>query len=303
MFIILKALILYASDTPELLPYFSRDFTKRLNEEKIFEAYQDKSIANVWMFNNVEIASSHDIEKKLLSLIENLKKNSITAKTACKQMMGVFENNPVEISKSILAEFYFWSFIRELNSSKDSIEYFSAYEKYATLAQKDELESQLDSSLLKKIQQFSKQIQIKQKKIQILNSNNCLVYINGQIEKSNFVYLPKSLHSTISAKCNIGTFAQTFVPLQVQSVKIEPHIPNHLKQMPSISTLPKDLIAQEKVDRVVLIYWSKGMGYIDSLILDAKNFETLKSIHLSLKDKKDFDRVGDRLSFFLNHKG
>jgi hypothetical protein len=214
-------------------------------------------------------------------------------------MQDIFENNPGEISKSTLAEFYFWSFIREINSSKESIEFFSAYEKYATLAQKDELESQIDSGMLKKIQQLSKQSHIKQKKIQILNSKNCLVYINGQSEKSNFVYLPDNLHSTISAKCNMGTFAQTFVPLQIPLIKIEPNLPNHLKQMPPLSTLPKDLIAQEKVDRVVLIYWSKGMGYIDSLILDAKNFETLKSIHLPLKDKKDFDKVGDRLSLFL----
>lgn len=299
--LLLKTILLYVSDSPELMFYFSHDFTNRLNEDQILEAYEDKNITNMWMMNNLQVKSSATIEKQIFEITKKVKSKTLNVSLAENQIQKLLEDNPVPISKSILIPFHFWSFVTNINSYQTSIDHIEYYEKYASIMEKDQLESLVDLSTVKKIEGILNKHPLKQNQIQILSPRNCLVYINGQMTQSDFVTLPQSMHNTISAVCSTGNFSKTFVPKQDPVLKIEPKIQDHMPRMPSLSTLPKDLIAQEKPGQIGLVYWSKRNSYIDCLILNPKNFTIQKSIHLKLETTQDFDRVGDRLSFFLEN--
>lgn len=303
MSLLLKTLILYTSDSPELMLYFSRDFTKRLNENHILESYEDKNIANVWMMNSLQVKSSNTIEKQILEITKKLKSKTIDTAFAENQVQKCLEENPVAVSTSVLIPFHFWSFVANIKSYQTSLGHLEYYEKYASIIEKDRLESLVDLPTARKIEEISNKHPLRQKQIQILGPQNCLVYINGQMVKSEFITLPQSMHSTISAVCSTGNFSKTFLPEKENLLKIEPRIKDHMFKMPSLSALPKNLIAQEKPAQVGLIYWSKKENYIDALILETKKFTTQKSIHLKLETTQDFDNAGDRLSFFLeNHE-
>lgn len=305
-----RALIFYASDDPIWLPYFSNAFTRRISEDGIFDAIQNRDLNKEWMLNSIGNRENVNLENKFLQFsnkIKELIKNGKTQKAqkifiaAMKEASILLANNPSSVSFSY-ATLAFWSTIASLSASNAQAQtksYALIYEKYSSFSIKDALETQVDIKIVDKLKALTTPLLAKQKSVKIINSKNCTVFIDGQELKSTAVILPTKMQSVISASCSNGSFSQIFMAEKYSTIKVSPYLPSLFYSMPSPSALPKEQILAAKPAVVILVFWSHSGKYMDSYLIDPKNFSVVRKTRILLYTKKDLDEAGDNLIAFL----
>ncbi|KAB8033515.1 hypothetical protein [Fluviispira multicolorata] len=302
-----KALVFYASDDPILLRYFSTSFTRRISDDGIYQAIQDRNLNREWMANSSGGKFDVDVEQRLKLYSQNIKeaylikhtaKVSFIARNAMKEAKNLLSHNPVSVGLSY-AELAFWASIANNSIPHVARSYALIYEKYATFALKDHLESQIDVKIINQLKALTAPYLIKQKTVKILNSNKCAIFVDGQELKSKSIQIPAKMSSVISANCTNGSFAQTFTADNLSAVKIVPYFPTAFYSMPNPDTLPKEQILKERVAAVILIYWSHSGRYMDSIFIEPKTFSIVKKTRIALTTRQDLDQAGDNLMAFL----
>ena len=305
-----KAMVFYASDDPLWLPHFSNAFTRRISAEGIFEAIQNNEFNKQWLANslgnkldvNLEITFIHNSNK----IQEYIKNNQLLKarkySIACmKEAVTLLSNNPSSVSFAY-ATLAFWSAVANLNltgSNSIAQSYALIYEKYSSFSIKDSLEAQVELKIVDKLKEITASFLVKQKSIKILNSKNCTVFVDGQELKSATISLPFKMQSVISASCKNGSFSRVFTADKYSSIKISPYLSSTFYNMPSPSVLPKEQILAEHPAVILLIFWSHSGMYIDSYVINSKNFSVVKKTRILLSSKKDLDEAGDNLIAFL----
>lgn len=215
-----KALVLYASDDPIWLPYFSNSFTRRITEDGIFEAIQNRSLNREWMANSVGNNEEVNVDERLSILTNNLKgeykkgnfkKSRKIVLATMKEASSLLSNNPSSVSFSY-AKLAFWAAALSIDSPQLARNPALIYEKYATFSLKDALESLVDAKTVEKIKSLTSFSIANQKTIKVLNSKNCTVFVNGQELKITTVAIPAKMQSVISASCHNGFFLKPLRP-------------------------------------------------------------------------------------------
>ncbi|WP_186644383.1 hypothetical protein [Fluviispira vulneris] len=302
-----KALIFYASDDPILLPYFSSSFTRRIAEDGIYHAVQNRNLNKEWMANSNGSKADIDVEHRFQLYAQNIKthflkkrtaKVSFMARSAMKEALVLLSNNPSSVGFTY-AELAFWAAVANWDIPHVARSYALIYEKYATFALKDKLESQVDVLIINKLKDLTNPYLVKQKTVKLLNTNKCAVFLNGQELKTKIFQLPAKMTSVISANCINGSFSQTFSADRQSVVKISPYFPTSFYSMPDPQGLPKEEILKERAAAVILIYWSHSERYLDSLLIEPKAFSIVKKTRISLSTREDLDQAGDNLMAFL----
>ena len=306
-----KALIFYASDDPIWLPYFSNSFTRRISDDGIYNAIQNRDLNKEWMNNSLGNKENVNLEDKFLQysnklrdyvLENNFSKAQKKSVIYMKDASILLSNNPSSVAFSY-ATLAFWSSISNIKSSSSLVRDFGIiYEKYATFSVKDNLESQVDSKLIDKLKEITSPYIAKQKAIKILNAKNCTIFIDGKELKTSSIMLPPKMQSVISATCSNGIFSKIFIAEKYSSIKITPYVHSSFNTMPTVAALPKDQILSLRPSVVILIYWSHSSKYLDSQLVDPKTFSIVKKTRILLSSKKDLDEAGDNLIVFLKSK-
>jgi len=155
-----KALVFYASDDPIWLPYFSNSFTRRISEDGIYNAVQNRDLNKEWMINSLGNQEDVLVEDKFLLYSNKLRGFILAGNFSKAQKLSVIymrdavlllSNNPSSVSFSY-ATLAFWSAISNLKTSNSlARDYGIIYEKYSSFSVKDNLESQVDSKLIDKL--------------------------------------------------------------------------------------------------------------------------------------------------------
>ncbi|MBX9839888.1 MAG: hypothetical protein K2X69_16420 [Silvanigrellaceae bacterium] len=306
-----KALVFYASDDPIWLPYFSNSFTRRISEDGLYNAIQNRELNKEWMINSLGNQEDVLLEDKFLFYSNKLRGFILAGNFSKAQKLSVIymrdaalllSNNPSSVSFSY-ATLAFWSAVSNLKTSNSlARDYGIIYEKYSSFSVKDNLESQVDSKLIDKLKSITTPFIAKQKSIKILNSKNCTTFIDGQELKSSAIMLPPKMQSVISASCANGSFSQIFIAEKYSSIKISPYMPSSFYSMPSLASLPKEQILSMRPSAIILIYWSHSGKYMESQLIDPKSFSVVKKTRILLSSKKDLDEAGDNLIAFLRSK-
>lgn len=303
-----KVLVLYASDDPLWLPYFSNAFTRRIQNERLYQVFENHEINKEWLLNSIGNLKDMHIEAKLTQYGDKLQEIFLSGKHAKAYKLSnqymqdayyLLANQPASVAYSyaILA---FWASVSNLKYAKaNAIKYAIIYEKYLPLNLKDQLESQVDTHWIDQLKEMTKAYIINQKTVIISNARNCNVYVNGQELKVNKVLLPPKMHSIVSASCAHGFFSQTITAEKISEVKIIPYYPASFHSMPPLTSLPKDLLAQFKLAAILLIYWSHSGKYLEVQIINPKQILVVTKTRIDLSSKKNVDEAGDLLISFL----
>lgn len=143
-----KALVFYASDDPIWLPYFSNSFTRRISDDGVYNAVQNRDLNKEWMINSLGNQEDVHLENKFLFysnklrdyiLADNFKKAQKYSVIYMKDAALLLSNNPssVSFSYSTLA---FWAAVANLKSTNSLVlNYGIIYEKYSSFSVKDAL--------------------------------------------------------------------------------------------------------------------------------------------------------------------
>jgi hypothetical protein len=307
-----KALVFYASDDPIWLPYFSNVFTRRISEDGIFEAVQNRDLNKEWMANSTGNREDINLENKFLQFSTKIKDYVKTGKMQMARKASIFSmkeasillsNNSSSVSFSY-ATLAFWSAVANIHFSDSQVKnYALIYEKYSSFSIKDALEAQVDVKIVDKLKSLTAPLLAKQRSVKILNSKNCAVFIDGQELKSTTVVLPAKMQSVISASCSNGAFSQIFTAEKYTTIRISPYLPSSFYSMPNPSALPKEQILAARPAAVILIFWSHSDKYMESYVIEPKNFSVVKKTRILLSTKKDLDEAGDNLIAFLKSVG
>ena len=303
-----KALVFYASDDPLWLPYFSNAFTRRISEDGIFEAVQNRDLNKEWMANSIGNREDINLENKFFQFSNKIKeyvkagslqKARKFSIASMKEASTLLSNNPSSVSFSY-ATLAFWAAVANINfSDAQTKNYALIYEKYSSFSVKDTLEAQVDVKIVDKLKTLTAPLLAKQRSVRILNTKNCAVFVDGQELKSTSVLLPAKMQSVISASCSNGSFSQTFTADKYSTIRISPYLPSSFYSMPNPSALPKEQILAARPAAVILIFWSHSGKYMESFVIDPKNFSVVKKTRILLSTKKDLDEAGDNLIAFL----
>ncbi|MES2615682.1 MAG: hypothetical protein V4591_09730, partial [Bdellovibrionota bacterium] len=297
-----SAVILYASDTPNDFIYFSTFFTERMNKESHFHTIHDHELNKVWLTSSSGHKQNINVEFEIKKMTASLK-NSYTKKLNShnsgfeNKFYALLEKNPTEIKPSILAEFFFWNAVSE--AKKNSV---LLYQKYASLSEKNIFEAEVDQNALKILQlTITMPQKLSQKTVKIYNKNKCLMYMNGYLIKDVVVTLPVGLKSVLSAKCAEGIFSKIFYPEKTNSIFIDKLTvaSEELNSMPNVEALPKEKILSDKFENIIAIFWSKKISLLEVKVFDSKNFREMKRGRFNVKDRDDFEMMGDKLILFL----
>jgi hypothetical protein len=307
-----KALVFYASDDPLWLPYFSNAFTRRISDDGIYEAVQNRDLNKEWLSNSIGTIESINLENKFSQFSNkikeylktgNLQKARKVSIVFMKEAALLLSNNPESVSFSY-ATLAFWSAVANIKFSEtQSKSYALIYEKYSSFSLKDALEAQVDVNSVDMLKALTSPLILKQRSVKILNSNNCAVFVDGQELKSSTVKLPAKMQSVLSASCSNGSFSQIFTAEKFSTIRISPYLSSSFYSMPNPSALPKEQILAARPAAVILIYWSHSGKFMESCIIEPKNFSIVKKTRILLSTKKDLDEAGDNLIAFLKSLG
>ncbi|MGY3804561.1 hypothetical protein ACWNT8_10890 [Pigmentibacter ruber] len=303
-----KMLILYASDDPLWLPYFSNVITRRIKRESNYSAFEDLEINKEWLLNSIGTLKEVHVEDKLNSFSEKLKAAYLAGKYLkayklshqfMQEAAFLLANQPASVGYAY-ATLSFWASVSNMRYAKFyAIKYGIIYEKYLPLRIKDELEFQANSELIDQLKNLTKSYISSQKYVQIKNIKNCNVYVDGQELKTNKVLLPPKMQSIVTASCANGMFSQTIIAEKVKEVKISPYYPAAFYKMPTVNALPSELLAQLKLNHILLVFWSHSGKYLDLQLIEAKLKLTVAKTRIDLSAKKNVDEAGDLLLSFL----
>jgi hypothetical protein len=315
------AIILYASDSPNEFTYFSTFFTHKLNQEKIFHAIHQHDINQIWIQNAQEEEDINRLEPLLKEFNEKLKqdyKNQAFEKMIAdykdkkNDIQDEFLSNTMDIKKSILAEFYFWSSIAQIKNNElhpkdketdqNSKLKFSLfyYKKLTSISEKSLLEYELDTKTLDKIQNVDN---IKTVTITISTTNKCTFYANGIRIKGTQTLLPWGAPSALTLACNEGDYSKLISPTENHTYSLRKFKSNSLiKDMPAENDALKKRILQENADYLTLIYWSKELKKIDIKLFDVPHFKLLRKETLRPVSEENFDSITQKLLRILREK-
>lgn len=303
-----KLLVLYASDDPLWLPYFSTAFTRRMQNDGFYDSFENPDLNKEWLLNSIGHLKDIHVEEKLTQFGTKLRDVFLSGKYAkayklsnqyMQEAIYLLANQPASVSYSY-AILCFWASVANLKYSKsNAIKYGIIYEKYLPLNLKDALESEVHDNLIDQLKDLTKIYIAKQTIVHITNIRNCNVYVNGQELKTSKVLLPPKMYSVVTASCANGLFSQAITAEKYKTVKIMPYYPASFFKMPPLSTLPKELLANFKLSSVLLIFWSHGGKYLEVKLVDPKVFFVVAKTHIDLSSKKNVDEAGDLLISFL----
>ncbi len=303
-----KLLVLYASDDPLWLPYFSNSFTRRMQKDGFYDSFENLDINKEWLLNSIGHLKDVHVEEKLTHLSTKLRDVFLAGKYAKAYKMSnqymqeavyLLANQPASVSLSY-AILCFWASVSNLKYSKfNAIKYGIIYEKYLSLTVKDSLESEVNNDLIDQLKDLTKTYIARQTIVQFTNTRNCNVYVNGQELKTNKVLLPPKMFSVVAASCGNGLFSQAITAEKNKVVKITPYYPASFYKMPPLSTLPKELLANYKLSAILLVFWSHAGKYLEVKLIDPKANFVVSKTHIDLSSKKNVDEAGDLLISFL----
>ncbi|WGL59864.1 hypothetical protein QEJ31_15135 [Pigmentibacter sp. JX0631] len=303
-----KMLVLYASDDPLWLPYFSNVITRRIQRESTYSAFEDLEINKEWLLNSIGTLKEVHVEDKLNSFSEKLRAVYLAGKYLkayklshqyMQEAAFLLANQPASVGLAY-ATLSFWASVSNMKYAKYyAIKYGIIYEKYLPLRIKDELEYQANTELIDQLKDLTKSYISSQKYVHIKNIKNCNVYVDGQELKTNKVLLPPKMFSIVTASCANGLFSQTITAEKVKEIRISPYYPAAFYKMPATNALPNELLAQLKLSYILLVFWSHSGKYLDIQIIDAKLRLTVAKTRIDLSSKKNVDEAGDLLLSFL----
>lgn len=306
---LIQSLVLYLSDEPEKMKYFSETFINRLNQTRSIQFIQDKKIQDEFFISYMKNESSVDFEHQILKQINKLKhtiqeNKRQQARELSNQILFQYEQKLLKhayvMSNTTHVDFYFWNTIANLDTPK-AYELAEEFLNSVTLTQKNLLEGQLTREVYKKyLKILTNSKTLPKLTVTIQNSKNCAMFLNGRAHDKETLLLSKTNKIIFTAVCTDGFYSQLVRTQSNSVIKITPKINKSFAHLPTFDSLPWETIKKGKYQYLTLIYWSKKSHYIQTIVTALPQVNNKYTLLLQLKAKNDLQTAGDKMFEFIS---